>query len=201
MKHGNELLAAVDRNYQGGRADENDRYSVPAVETCLRDVVPPLDRDGPSGLAAFDVWAGYLLLDAWLAGTDRHDENWVPCSIKRRRDTSLHPLITARPWAFRSVRRDTVEWPVMALPCGVGLPKGDADTSSDGRPWSFSLGRRWIGPERSDAGTGRIGSAAVRPDQVESVLVGAPKQVLSESSRIFCIELLAINRRRLLDGT
>src|SRR6476620_11287748 len=81
----------------------------------------------------------------------------VPCLIKRRRDTSLHPLITAMPWAFRSVRKDTVEWPVMALPCGVGLPKGDADTSPDGRPWSFSLGRRWTGPERSDAGTGRIG--------------------------------------------
>jgi len=32
LEHGNELLAAVDRNYQGGRADENDGYSVPAVE-------------------------------------------------------------------------------------------------------------------------------------------------------------------------
>lgn len=31
----------------------------------------------PSGLSsALDVFAGYVLLDAWIANQDRHHENW-----------------------------------------------------------------------------------------------------------------------------
>lgn len=76
LEHGNELLSAIDLQYEGGRSNENNRYTVVAVERSLRSVEPPLGWSERSSLTSFDVWAGYLLFDAWLAGTDRHDENW-----------------------------------------------------------------------------------------------------------------------------
>lgn len=40
------------------------------------EVPPPLNRVGPDDMDGFDIWAGSLFLDAWVAGSDRHDENW-----------------------------------------------------------------------------------------------------------------------------
>ena len=55
----------------------------------------------------------------------------------------------------------------------------------------------------SDAGQrhwrSRVGD--ITPQQVESVLVRAPEGLVSDATRMFCTKMLAINRRRLLDGT
>jgi hypothetical protein len=39
-------------------------------------LVPP-GCELPFEASAFDVFAGYLMLDAWVANRDRHDENWA----------------------------------------------------------------------------------------------------------------------------
>ncbi len=49
--------------------------------TAVRDVLTDGGVTGPIGTRfvdwpAFDVWAGYLMLDAWIANTDRHAHNW-----------------------------------------------------------------------------------------------------------------------------
>ena len=38
---------------------------------------PPPGSDFPPEFAAFDVFVGYLVLDALIANTDRHDRNWA----------------------------------------------------------------------------------------------------------------------------
>ncbi|MGC4960050.1 hypothetical protein [Gordonia sp. DT101] len=49
--------------------------------SAVRDVLTEAGLTGPIGTnyvdwPAFDVWVGYLMLDAWIANTDRHAHNW-----------------------------------------------------------------------------------------------------------------------------
>lgn len=84
LEHGNELLVRVDPDYDRDVARQNDRYTIDAVSKALAEVRAPgaYDREG---LTAFDVWAGYLVLDAWVAGRDRHHENWGVIAGRRAR--------------------------------------------------------------------------------------------------------------------
>ncbi len=76
LEHGNELLARVDPDYDRTESRHNVRYTVPAVKAALDGVGPPSGYPDLQGFTAFDVWSGYLMLDAWVAGRDRHHENW-----------------------------------------------------------------------------------------------------------------------------
>lgn len=75
LEHGNELLARHDASYQKAELRENAGYTVAAVQRALEGVDAPNAATAPWG--GFGVWAGYLVLDAWVAGRDRHHENWA----------------------------------------------------------------------------------------------------------------------------
>lgn len=47
------------------------------IKLALSDVARPPGFDGPDSLSGFDVFAGYLLLDALIANRDRHEQNWA----------------------------------------------------------------------------------------------------------------------------
>lgn len=71
---GGSLVAEVDPAFD---ADTCVGHTLTAV----RDVLTDGRVTGPIGTRlvdwpAFDVWAGYLMLDAWIANTDRHAHNW-----------------------------------------------------------------------------------------------------------------------------
>ncbi|MGC5165669.1 hypothetical protein [Luteimicrobium sp. DT211] len=50
-------------------------HSLVNIAAALANVDPP--TGGPAGLAAFDIFTGYLVLDAWIGNADRHDQNWA----------------------------------------------------------------------------------------------------------------------------
>ena len=52
-------------------------HSLENVKMALRGIAQPPKFDGPFGCDAFDVFAGYLLLDAVIANRDRHEQNWA----------------------------------------------------------------------------------------------------------------------------
>lgn len=69
---GNELLAEpVSKGVRHG-------YTVEAVQRALLEVQPPIGS--PPGFGAWDVFVGYLVLDALIGNTDRHEENWAVIS-------------------------------------------------------------------------------------------------------------------------
>lgn len=70
--HGNELLAE-----QGDDVTDHHResYTVEAVHKALRACQPPTDTS--DDLSTWDVFVGYLVLDALIGNTDRHEENWA----------------------------------------------------------------------------------------------------------------------------
>lgn len=70
----------VDPDYDRDQTRRNERYTVDAVKQALADVSVP-DAYRVEGMSAFDLWAGYLVLDAWVAGRDRHHENRIELTI------------------------------------------------------------------------------------------------------------------------
>lgn len=71
---GASLLAEADDDFD---SDTCVGHTLRAV----RDVLTGAAITGPVGTdyadwPAFDVWVGYLVLDAWIANTDRHAHNW-----------------------------------------------------------------------------------------------------------------------------
>ncbi|MCC6586963.1 MAG: HipA domain-containing protein [Bryobacterales bacterium] len=78
--HGNELLAATDAFYQTQRVEyRQSGHTLEAIWTALDRYActPPLKWTAPAGIiTAGEVFTGYLLLDALIGNTDRHDENW-----------------------------------------------------------------------------------------------------------------------------
>lgn len=52
-------------------------HSIENIRRALRGSGPPPGFDGPDTMDGFDVFAGYLLLDALVANRDRHEQNWA----------------------------------------------------------------------------------------------------------------------------
>ncbi|MCY4632590.1 MAG: HipA domain-containing protein [bacterium] len=69
LLHGNELLK--DPPVGRGRSG----YTLEAVREALQGVRPPTGI--PEAFTAWDVFVGYLVLDAVIGNTDRHEENWA----------------------------------------------------------------------------------------------------------------------------
>lgn len=73
------FLSQVDPNYDSAYSESfEDGYNVSNVMFYLHQnsVGLPLGWNGIEGIAdGADLLVGYLLLDAWLGATDRHDEN------------------------------------------------------------------------------------------------------------------------------
>lgn len=74
--HGNELLTRQNPDYDATAHRENPGYTVAAVRAALEGVTAPTACESPVA-SGFDAWAGYVMLDAWIAGRDRHHENWA----------------------------------------------------------------------------------------------------------------------------
>lgn len=72
LVHGNELLAEI--GVVGTDTHDRTGYTLAAVREVLDRVGPP---DHPGGLTAWETFVGYLVLDALVGNTDRHQENWA----------------------------------------------------------------------------------------------------------------------------
>ncbi len=80
LVHGNELLAEIHTDYPAGKLYHNRDHTMGRIRALLTHsaILPPLDWQQPDASieTAFDVFIGYLMLDAWIANQDRHHENW-----------------------------------------------------------------------------------------------------------------------------
>ncbi|WP_261562079.1 hypothetical protein [Frankia tisae] len=78
MQGGLVLLAAMVADYRPGTDNVRGRpgHSLTNIQRALQGALPPPNAALPDFFSAFDTFVGYLVLDAWLANRDRHDENW-----------------------------------------------------------------------------------------------------------------------------
>lgn len=75
LTHGNELLQAQDPRYDKDQVREAVGYTLNTVWQALDGISAPPGSPQPV-VSAAHAFAGYLVLDALVAGTDRHHENW-----------------------------------------------------------------------------------------------------------------------------
>ena len=69
---------------------DRSRYTLAAIADALGGVAAPAGLSGDlSDLRAWDVFVGYLILDAVIGNTDRYEENWAV--IVHGDDRSLAP--------------------------------------------------------------------------------------------------------------
>jgi hypothetical protein len=79
---GRRFLSIADPSYDVEQVDGADFYNIENILSRLQEnsVGLPLNWIPPSAPMAIetgaDLMVGYLLFDAWLSATDRHDENW-----------------------------------------------------------------------------------------------------------------------------
>lgn len=52
-------------------------HSLTNIRDALSDVAVPPNFDGPESLTGYEVFAGYMILDALIANRDRHEQNWA----------------------------------------------------------------------------------------------------------------------------
>ncbi|NEX19763.1 phosphatidylinositol kinase [Thiorhodococcus mannitoliphagus] len=85
---GNELLAKIHPEYRVHEVRQVSDHTLRRIHGLLThpaigfppDWRPPSD----SIMTAYDLFLGYLLLDAWIANQDRHHENWGVIYHQRR---------------------------------------------------------------------------------------------------------------------
>lgn len=149
---------------------------------------------GPPGVSekwpAFDVFAGFLVFDAWIANTDRHAMNWAV--LERSRERRLAPSFDHGSALGSGVPDETLPDDDVARFCTRGKAskfEGGAQTTLVGMAQAAVAlagagAREWID---------RL--AAVRDDEVSRILSSVPTLSVRRSRFIF--EVLRENRRRL----
>jgi hypothetical protein len=199
LDHGNSVLSAQFSDYDQSVQGENPGYTPLAVRDALAEVAPPADSIWPEDFTAFDVWAGYLFMDAWIAGRDRHHENWAvvlraderrlapsfdhgnALGFQERDDRRVRMLVDEAHllrWAERGTSRHFVGQPKLTDLAWTAL---NLASRSARQFWCDQLD-------------------AISADAVHSVVSQVPRAIMSEVTYTFVVQLLATNRRRLLDG-
>ena len=200
LSSGNDLLSGVVRGYEG-RTKLRRGHSVANIKRALMDRAAPPDFELAPNFNAFDVFTSYLVLDALIANRDRHDENW---SILIRPDGKTFLCATydhASSLGFNLVdnaRRQMLDdasvrrWAERGTAVKFEHLQSAAPTLVE----VAREGLRLCSP--SAAAHWRTAVQALTTDTVHQV--SAAIEGLSEVTVTFIVELVRINRERILDG-
>lgn len=192
---------AAPRYVHHSKGKDHPGHSLENIRMVLSDVAPPPDCQIPFDGSAFDVFAGYVLFDAWIANQDRHDHNW---SVLIPGTATPGPTRLCGSYDHGSALGFGVR--PAACEAMVTSKVGVETWCSRGRALRFE-GR----PHLADAARGALdlASPAARaywPAQLEAVDLDAARRVLgrisrmSDGQRSFAMKVLEVNRRRLLDA-
>lgn len=199
---GSVLLSALDPDYIEGewRPPGRPGHSPEAILRALEGFGAP---PGVEGLDAPTVFLGFLVLDAWVGNQDRHDQNWAVLREDAGRGrTRLAPsfdhasslgfnLLDSRREALlrngvdgfvEAARAHRFEHRASArrsdIPSLVDLVRATLYREPAGRVWMERL-------------------EAVSMERVADLVAAVPE--LSDPAATFALEMLRINRERLLD--
>jgi hypothetical protein len=81
------ILSKVDPTYDGSLKFRQARYTLLAVLGLLKMLAlrpQPALPPACEGMAAYEMFIGYLLFDAMVGNTDRHRENWGVIVLAKR---------------------------------------------------------------------------------------------------------------------
>lgn len=219
LVHGNELLFMTDPDYPAPM-DGSPRFyrvtehTLDAVEAALSKVsVPPHLMSSTIMQTGFDVFVGYLMLDALIGNTDRHHENWGIVAEPGSSGTtgpltlyvaptfdhasSLGRELTDDERSERLNTRDknrTVAAYSDKARSALYRGRGDPKPLTTLEAFREAALRR---PEAAQAWLRKLDP--LRPDRVVALLDRVPVERFTAPAREFAVELLGTNQRRLID--
>lgn len=172
-----------------GRMRRDEGYTLSAVEQVLTNVSGP---PGWEQLNAYQVFAGYLVLDALIANGDRHPRNWALQESRVGDDVHIAPTFdhgSALGFGLTPEQRATID---LESWCAKGRAKPFSPKGQQLTDLAFEA------IERSGAAFWLERVRALGMDQLRGI-IEAPSEVLSEVSSNFILRVLSVNRRRLCD--
>ncbi|WP_428116119.1 hypothetical protein [Candidatus Poriferisodalis sp.] len=172
-------------------------YTVDAVQQALDDVGPP--SEATQGFTAWEVFVGYLLLDAVIGNTDRHEENWaVIASSTDRRLASTFDHASSLGFLLADERRRQH----LATTDQAFTPESYADRAKSkfaGKPHPVDVATEALarcGPAVSGYWLNRCSEV----DNLVEPIWLVPQHRMSETARQFAEKVLRRNCARLLEG-
>lgn len=211
---GNELLFERDPGYPKQAAGARTRvpqHTLDAIATMLDNEAIRLPAGGDLPVevrTAWDVFAGYLLLDAWIGNTDRHHENWalVESAAGGRAERRLAPThdhgssLGRNEPDWKRQRRletrdvnDTVEAYAARAASKLYLRPGEARSLSTLEAFQQAMG---MTPVASRAWLRRL--MEIDPGAVDALFERIPRERISPTATLFAQRILRFNRSRLL---
>jgi hypothetical protein len=206
---GNQLLLAFDPKYPQAQRFKVRQHTVDAVSDIVEKLASPSEQwlQGlPDGVeSALDVFAGYVMLDAWIANQDRHHENWAALwdgSVMRLAPTFDHGAALARN-LLDTEREERVTTKDRNRTVAAFAEKGRSAfyiSAADSRPLELREAFRAFAervPGTAQTWLARLES--VNRDDLWGILERVPENRMSETCKRFTMELLLTNQRRLLE--
>lgn len=213
---GNEILAMVNRSYEKTKRYRQIQHTLRSVATILKSktILKRKRIRLPDGLkatndlnCAIDAYVGYIMLDAWIANTDRHHENWGLIFNTVDMSLSLAPTFDHASSLGRNerdeikrIRLETNDKPRSIERYIERARSALYSTPNSSRPMFTIEAFEAIAKIRPKA-------ALFWQKRLKSVLVSdtvnivnkIPNKVMTETSREFTIKLLELNRERILE--
>jgi hypothetical protein len=207
---GNQLLLEKDPAYPQGSKYKVHGQTVEAVAAVVRDLkIPPRDYCGglPAGIdSALAVFAGYVMLDAWIANQDRHHENWA--ALRDPSGLYLAPSYDHGASLARNVPDEEKKDRLESRDQGRRIPTfarraRSAFYADTGQAKPMPTVAAWLAfaqlvPDAATIWLDRL--RAVSRAEVEGVLDQIPPSRMSAVCREFTLQLLLENQRRLVSG-
>ena len=183
------------------RSKARTGHSLTNISRALETVETPRGWTGPSGEhASFGVFSGYLIFDALIPNTDRHEENWaVIRNLDRVSLAGSFDHATSLGFNLQDDQRS--KWSADQAALNAWACRGRAIRFEGGRGTTLVAHA--------------VASARLAPSWAEDRWVGALADLdvnalsgwvdqegppsMSEAARTFALELVSVNRRRLLD--
>lgn len=207
LVHGNSLLVEADPGYPMQGIYHIAHHTVDRIFSVFeaRHVgLPPETKPVAEIANACDLFAGYLLFDAWIGNTDRHHENWAALKFGNDRYTlapsydhasSLGHNVQDDQRNARLVTRDAArQVTAYARKARSAIYRTEADQRAVSTDEAFILasarrpvaGRYWLDRLRR-----------VVEDEATHIVRRVPGAIMSEHAKRFAGSLLRANRARL----
>lgn len=213
--HGNEVLASFVTGYSpvNSKFYHRREHTMPRLLSYFRASTGQVGA--PYGFkqtekvsTALDVFIGYLMFDAWIANQDRHDQNW---GLLRSADGNNF-LAPSYDHGSSMARNETDEARTIRLTTQDGgrhisryvMTARSAIYSSNSQHGTKSLltldaflqaGHQNI--EAAQSWQHQI--SLVTEKEIHEIFQQVPNELMSQTARTFTIELLKLNRQRILD--
>lgn len=205
---GNQLLTKVYQSYPRAQKYKQHQHTLPRIEALLTKHEPsihrPLHWQPIRGITdSFEVFIGYLMLDAWIANQDRHHENWGVIEFDQQlylastfdHAPSLGQNLTDN---NRLKRLNTLDKNYHITAYVKKAKSAIYEQPGEGKSLSTLEAFSKVARRRKMAARAWLGQLEqITESHYQAIFQQLPKDIISPVAIVFAMELLKLNQQRL----